>query len=340
MNNRMKHWIERSLWIGALLITCGMVGASWLEAQVSNPRVNNRVVLNSRPANVLASSAQTCRVDKLKLVFQTGNDDLRGGQNNLNVEIHFADGSMQKADNVNHSANWPNNNINSLAIPLNRQVAPNEIKQIRLVHLAQGGYSPQLKPGPGVPVDLGISAAAGIKTEDNWNMTQFQAFGQGPNIPNIPIASAGMHRFTGSDPALEVNTRSDAACPSGNAVRELELVFHTGNDDLRGGDDNVGVTIHFADGTTQAAANVNRGQRWANGSTHDVALTLNRPASIDQIRSISLETTVKGGTNGDNWNMDSVEISADTRPLTTYGFHRFSSNWNGPNAKDLTIPLK
>jgi len=39
--------------------------------------------------------------------------------------------------------------------------------------------------------------------------------------------------------------------------------------------------------------------------------------------------------------MDSVDIVADdTHPLATYGFHRFSADWSGPKAKEITIPVK
>jgi hypothetical protein len=44
--------------------------------------------------------------------------------------------------------------------------------------------------------------------------------------------------------------------------------------------------------------------------------------------------------NSDNWNMESVEIRADGRPVTTYGFHRFSADWSGPSARELTVPIK
>jgi hypothetical protein len=47
---------------------------------------------------------------------------------------------------------------------------------------------------------------------------------------------------------------------------------------------------------------------------------------------------------GDNWNMNSVQITAVTAngkivPLATSGFHRFSADPAGPNARRLEIPI-
>jgi hypothetical protein len=308
----------------------------------------NTAMLRTSPGTVLTSAAGSCQVRDLMLKFHTGNDDLRGGQNNLNVEIHFANGSMQTAANVNHGANWPNNSVNSVDIPLKQPVAPNQIKTIILIHLAQGGYTPPSAGQVGVastpvagPMAAPIYAAEGVHTEDNWDMADFQAFAQGLNRLSIPIASTGMHRFTGSDPSLTVNTRADVSCAEpANAVRELEFIFKTGNDDLRGGNDNVGVTINFTDGSTQFAPNLNQGQRWPDESTHEASVLLNRVVALSQIKSITLFTTFQGGSGGDNWNMDSVEIRADGQPVTTYAFHRFSADWSGPKAKYLTIAIK
>ena len=328
-------------------ITTGS-GGTLLGGGGSGSASPNNAMLRTSPGTALTSAGGSCQVRQLMLTFHTGNDDLRGGQNNLNMEIHFANGSMQTAANVNHGANWPNNSVNSVAIPLKQPVAPNQIRTITLIHLAQGGYTPPSAGQVGVastpvagPMAAPIYAAEGVHTEDNWDMAEFQAFAQGLNKLSIPIASAGMHRFTGSDPSLAVNTRADVSCSApANTVRELEFIFKTGNDDLRGGNDNVGVTINFTDGSTQFAPNLNQGQRWPDETTHGASVLLNRTVALTQIKSVTISTTFQGGSGGDNWNMDSVEIRADGQPVTTYGFHRFSADWSGPKARDLTIAIK
>src|SRR5215472_4090913 len=181
---------------GMLMIGCFLV-ANRTSAQTSKP--TNGMLINQRPSTLLTSAADSCKVQQLMLTFRTGNDDLRGGKNNLNVEIHFADGSMQTASNVNRGANWPNNSLNSVEIPLKQPVAPNQIKTITLVHLAQGGYNPPSAGQAGLsatplsgPILAGVYTAQGAQTEDNWTMADFQAFAEGLNKLSIPIASAGM----------------------------------------------------------------------------------------------------------------------------------------------------
>lgn len=329
----------------ALIIAAGLFAASGVNGQrrtppLPAPQPDSGMLHRQRPAMMQESG---CTVNQLELRFQTGKDDLRGGENNLNVEVHFADGTMQVATNVNQGANWPQNSFRSALIRLKQPVAPSQIRLIRLVHLAQAGFHPpagSLAPlaTPAGPVGALASMASGVKSEDNWDMMEFQAFAQGKT--SMPLASFGFHRFTGSNPSLDVSTRSARNCPSPNDVRELEFTFRTGNDDLRGGEDDLAISIGFADGTTQTAPNVNHGERWADGSTHTVQVLLSRLVSVEQIKSITLSTAFKGGTTGDNWNMDSVEIMADHRPLATYGFHRFSADWTGPKARTLTIATK
>jgi hypothetical protein len=91
-------------------------------------------------------------------------------------------------------------------------------------------------------------------------------------------------------------------------VSTLELEFRTGNDDLRGGKDNLNLRINFKNGRSQYVANVNKGKRWANGSQNTVKIKLDQAISSGQVKSIQLITTSKGGWNGDNWNMNAVKV--------------------------------
>ncbi len=298
-----------------------------------------------RPRTMIPNPA--CTVQQLQLRIRTGNDDLRGGQNNLNVEVHFADGAMQVANNVNHGANWPNNSTNVVSVSLQHPVAPGQIRMIRLVHLAQGGYTPPSSGAVGASATpLGaaaapIYAAQGLKSEDNWDMAEFQAFGLGNEI-NVPIASSGFHRFTGSDPSLDINAQPGVGCPAANRVSKISFTFLTGDDDLRGGSDNLNITIHFADGTSQSEPNVNHNERWPEGSTKGAEVLLTQSVTIDQIKSITLSDTFSGGWGGDNWNMNSMQadawVNGTYHTIAQYGFHRFSADWNGPKAKEITIP--
>jgi hypothetical protein len=324
------------------------VFAAIANGQTAPP--NRGVLLRQQAPTLLQSAAANdCSVGALQLRIRTGSDDLRGGNNNLNVQIHFADGSMQAANNVNKNANWPNNSINIVQVPLTKRVSPSQIKSITLVHLAQAGNGTTAGTfhaalAAGGPPAAGVAMLAGVQSEDNWDMAEFQANALGNGSVSVPIASSGDHVFTGSNPSLDIPSRPNATCPSAGQVTALEFSFNTGNDDLRGGNDNVNIVLNFADGSRQVEFNANHSQTWTNGSNHQLSVVLNRPVTLNQIRSVTLETTFGGGSGGDNWNMDSVSISAfvngKINPVMTSGFHRFSADLTGPKAKTFTIALK
>jgi len=169
-----------------------------------------------------------------------------------------------------------------------------------------------------------------------------QAFGLGNGV-DVPIASFGAHRFTGSNPSLDINAHPAAGCPTGHQVTRISFTFKTADDDLRGGNDNLNIRVLFADGTSQSEPNVNHNQNWPNGSTKDAEVLLNRLVDMSQIRGFTLEDTFTGGSGGDNWNMASMQADASLADGTKhtigkFGFHRFSSDQSGTKARQITVP--
>ena len=135
------------------------------------------------------------------------------------------------------------------------------------------------------------------------------------------------HRFTGSDKVLMVPLNSAPPAVAGQVSRLL-LEIRTGSDDMRGGNDNLNIETHFADGRTQIDNNVNNSAKWNNNTTHTVTIVLNKPVPVNQIRSLTLATTFSGGMGGDNWNMDSLKVTATgvgvNQVIATSGFNRFT----------------
>lgn len=119
-----------------------------------------------------------------------------------------------------------------------------------------------------------------------------------------------------------------AATTTPCTVQTLRMRITTGGDDLRGGKDNLNVTIRWGDHGFQGAPNVNNGANWPNGSVHMVDIRLNQPVPLNEIRSISLDHLAGGGLtvsaetvlspigvlaglqSDDNWDMASLEVSA------------------------------
>ncbi|HEY4052354.1 MAG TPA: hypothetical protein VGL74_01335 [Terriglobales bacterium] len=336
---------KAGLFWGSPMMTGWVIFFAAIGAYAQTSRPSSGTLLNPKPPALLASGG--CTVGALNLRIGTGSDDLRGGKNNLDIEVHFSNGDIQTATNVNKGANWPNNSVNVVSIHLNHPVSPNEIRQIRLIHSAQGGYNaPSAGQGaltatPAGPALAPIYAAEGIQSEDNWDMAALQAFGMGTGI-NVPVASSGAHRFTGSNPSLDVNAQPGVGCPAANQVTKISFTFSTTDDDLRGGNDNLNITILFADGTSQTEPNINHSQNWPNGSTKGAEILLNRPVTIDQIRGVTLATTFSGGSGGDNWNMGSMQadaflVNGTYHTIAKSGFHRFSADWTGPKARQISI---
>ncbi len=98
--------------------------------------------------------------------------------------------------------------------------------------------------------------------------------------------------------------------------REIIVTFVTGNDDLRGGNDNVNFIIEnlvnpATNGFTSLRFdNVNNGKRWINGSTQSISRPLPDNINIANLFSFAIETTFRGGFGGDNWDLTKVIIAA------------------------------
>lgn len=134
-----------------------------------------------------------------------------------------------------------------------------------------------------------------------------------------------------------------AANEPDGSIRNIYLTFKTGGDDLRGGNDNVHVTVNYRDGSSQTFNNVNGGARWVDNYDEAVHLVLNRPVRKSDIISFTLTTTFGGGFNGDNWNLDwfhagnggNIEIvCANCHKEATFPLVRFTGD-----RKTFTIPV-
>ncbi|HEX9223897.1 MAG TPA: hypothetical protein VF860_11235 [Candidatus Acidoferrales bacterium] len=239
---------------------------------------------------------------ELLLRFATGSDDMRGGNDNLDLTINIFDGSQQHFPAVNLRARWVSNYTQFARIVLNPPVPQAQIKDLTLSDTFGGGIS-----------------------GDNWDMSKLDV-NLGPEWGNV-IKTVGFHRFTGSDKVLMVPLNSAPPAVAGQVSRLL-LEIRTGSDDMRGGNDNLNIETHFADGRTQIDNNVNNSAKWNNNTTHTVTIVLNKPVPVNQIRSLTLATTFSGGMGGDNWNMDSLKVTATgvgvNQVIATSGFNRFT----------------
>jgi len=244
------------------------------------------------------------KVYELVVYCTTGGDDLRGGRDNLDITINFHGQASQVVRNVNLSRRWINNYMQPVRIRLNRPIAAQSIKSLQLFKHASGGWN-----------------------GDNWKLNGIKVearLGQQQKKDLLERTGEPLKEFSGDRKTflLMINEKAPKTSYTtiiqhkpvfyGNfsqpKVSQLELEFRTGNDDLRGGKDNLNLRIYFKNGRSQYIRNVNKGKRWADGSRQTVKVKLNSPLNPDQIKSIQLMTTFSGGWNGDNWNLNGIKV--------------------------------
>jgi hypothetical protein len=278
----------------------------------------HEVTLNV-PAQRLVNDAAASEV---QVWIQTGSDNLRGGNDNADATLIFADGTTFSTPNINASREWGNGqtHVARLALPP-AGVRVRDIQGVTIATRFGGGVS-----------------------GDNWNVDKVAlmvAFPEGsPTSSSQPSStvvdtwldkSGGpLVRFSGSE--HERSWPVEKQAPPAMTVTSLELIISTGNDDLRGGSnpkDNCDVTVGLKDGFTCpdgqsipeiTLKNVNNGAKWSNWTDHTVSIPLPscglRGADV---KSVTLHTGFGGGLGGDNWNVQRIQLRAtltwrQTRP--------------------------
>ena len=92
--------------------------------------------------------------------------------------------------------------------------------------------------------------------------------------------------------------------------RTLYAKIGTGHDNLRGGNDNLAITLVYRDGTRQSFPNVNISATWIPDYTEVVPLVLNRFINNNSdIAQIIFNCSFGGGFDGENWDMKSLKIT-------------------------------
>lgn len=156
-----------------------------------------------------------CTVQSLRLRIATGGDDLRGGNDNLDLVLHFGLHKSETATNVNGGSAWKNGSIHEVDIKLKRTVPLNQIQSVTLKHTGSSlSFSVTQALSPAGP-------AAGVQTADNWDMRSLEVTAVGDG-KGTQIVRYGPHRFTGDEPVLTVSATPPAnSCNSGERLGQL-----------------------------------------------------------------------------------------------------------------------
>jgi len=96
--------------------------------------------------------------------------------------------------------------------------------------------------------------------------------------------------------------------PNDGKIRGLAVEFRTGNDDLRGGNDTVNISLEYHGTRGQTFSNVNSSKRWIGNSSEWVRLDLPKPMSVNEIKLLSIYASFSGGAKGDNWDIKNLQV--------------------------------
>lgn len=267
---------------------------------------------------------------ELVLYLHTGNDDLNGSGGHINATLNFRDGSHREFENLNGGRTWVGNYGHHVRLRLDQPFRPEDLHSITLSDTFGGGLS-----------------------GDNWSMQHMAAFAVmgGPsgneyfdltynvgNYTGYPDVNDQLFRFNGDDQSLRILSSYGPNTAPG-IVSALLLTFDTGGDDLRGGgNDNVHITVRTKSGVPKNVQNVNRSVGWAGNSQHQVMVHLLDPVPVCELDSLTVRTAFTGGIDGDNWNMDALNVEArghaTAQHVGSHGFVRFTGD-----VHNVTVPL-
>lgn len=250
---------------------------------------------------------------ELLVTLQTGEDDMRGGNDNLDIFLERGSQPELAFRNVNMGKRWISHSTQTVPVILPSGTSYGQITGIRLVHT---GRNPQ-------------------RSWDNWDLRRISVTTGDAARKRLLFRTSGSpaYRFTYQNRAKLWNF---AAASSAN---QLVATLGTGEDDLRGGNDNVNLYLLLRDGRVKRYANINKGRKWENGAVITLRLPLPAGITYRQIGGVKLQITSYGGVGGDNWDLHSLDLSTseagashklfykDDSPLFRFTAHKSSHEW-------------
>jgi len=258
------------------------------------------------PDPAIAGSLTDCKARELLIIFKTGENGLRGMDENCHAMLQFNDGTVQQFYNLNRRLPWTVNSTHSTELWLANPVPLTRFKSIIIYTKPCDGLN-------NIPCN-------------NWDLTQITIVARGGFSDDTILNQIGnpiLKKYSGRDYSNTFYYTALSSCDSGHqnasalapatatvSADQLLINFRTGNGDLSGGNDNLLVTIGFRDGSSQVFPNVNGGINWAVNTSNTVTLNLNKPVNPADIMRINLQTNSCPEGSCNDWYFQGITITA------------------------------
>lgn len=145
--------------------------------------IDERYKRKSPPVLPKQTAAKRGWVQEFLVNFFTGSDDLRGGNDNVNLRINYSDGTYENFLNVNKSQRWIDNYDHTVSLILSKPHPVSEIKSITVSTTFRGGFA-----------------------GDNWNLQKITVRAKGLGVNQMILTKEGtpLFRFTGEKKNLTI----------------------------------------------------------------------------------------------------------------------------------------
>jgi hypothetical protein len=262
---------------------------------------------------------------KLEIDITTGSDNLepKSTQHNVELRVILKDRPDVVKQNINDSKEWPNRSTRRIIINLPADVTEADIKELHLYRKRDGlQYVWQLGEKDNWNVDRVRVAAVLLKNGVSKRIPMLETGATRPRITGNNSLTKPLFRFVyeGGDNITEGQSfklllepigQGRMPAPSATKNTIIKVTLGTGGDDLRGGGDNVNLTVRFKSSTRVLTINnINQTKKLNNFTEETFSKEIPNTSDIDlnDIKEVELRHTGGGGIAADNWHVDKIYI--------------------------------
>jgi hypothetical protein len=262
--------------------------------------------------------------NKIEIDIKTGSDNLepRDFMENPSLVLRIRNKSDIVMADINNGQTWTNNSQHRITIPLTQDIPVSDISEIEIFRKDKDGSKNNIE-------------AAGA---DNWNIDRilvtatYKTDGRTIKYKLLEKAGSPLIRFVYEKRGQNQNETSSSiryvmddnkiisgapapvpASPGLVIAKPIKVVVEitTGDDDLRGGGDNLSFKIFLRNNPTPVLwRNINANNAWEKYSVKRIEKTFNNILNFDEVEKIEMWHDGGGGMGADNWNVDKVSIIA------------------------------